>query len=282
MKTDQVRKQIDDALEELGEQLEQGASEQLLAYLSAMARFTRYSWGNILLISLQRPDASRVAGYQAWRKLGRQVKKGEKGIAIMAPIVRRGKKEEDEKKDRVFAFKTAHVFDVDQTEGKPLVEPSRVQGDPGEWAARLNAFVAGQGIQIVHLASLSPVEGASLGGTIAVRRGLSVAEEFSVLVHEVAHELMHREDRETENSKTIRETEAEAVAFVVCQAVGLDTGTASSDYLSLYQGDQETLTSSLGRIQRIAARIIDGVMAEKKPAATMAGEVAVLAVREAA
>jgi len=81
--TQLVRKQIDDALEELGKQLEQGASEQIRAYLSAMARFHNYSWGNVILISLQRNDASRVAGYQTWRRLGRQVKKGEHGIAIM-------------------------------------------------------------------------------------------------------------------------------------------------------------------------------------------------------
>jgi len=163
-RTEHIRMKIDDALEKLGDQLEQGASEQFLAYLSAMARFTRYSWGNVLLISLQRPDASRVAGYQAWRKLGRQVKKGEKGIAIMAPIVRQRRKEEDEREDRVFAFKTAHVFDVSQTEGEPLSEASRVQGEPGERTSRLKAFVAGQGIQLVHIASMSPVEGASMGG----------------------------------------------------------------------------------------------------------------------
>ena len=284
MKTEQVRKQVDDALGTLGKQLEEGASEQLLAYLSAMAKFHKYSLGNIILISLQRNDASRVAGYQTWRKLGRQVKRGEKGIAIMAPIVRRRRKEEDEKEeDRVFAFKTAHVFDVSQTEGKPLAEPSRVQGDPGEWSARLKAFVADQGIQVVHLSSMSPAEGASFGGTIAIRRGLSAAEEFSVSCHEVAHEMLHKTDRSQEDSKTVRETEAEAVAFVVCQAVGLDTNTASSDYLSLYQGDKEVLAKSLERIQRTAARIIEGVMVEEKErAVAMTGEVAVLLCREAA
>ena len=282
MKTEQVRKQVDDALDMLGKQLEEGASEQLLAYLSAMAKFHKYSLGNIILISLQRPDASRVAGYQTWRKLGRQVKKGEKGIAIMAPIVRRRRTEEDEKEDRVFAFKTAYVFDVSQTEGKALAEPSRVQGDPGEWMARLKTFVAGEGVQVVRLSFMSPVEGASFGGTIAVRRGLSAAEEFSVFCHEVAHEMLHKTDRGQEDSKTVRETEAEAVAFVVCQAIGLNTNTASSDYLSLYQGDKETLAKSLGRIQRTAARVIEGVMAEREPAVTITGEVATVPAREAA
>lgn len=272
MKTDQTRKQIDDALEKLGRQLEQGASEQMLAYLSAMARFHNYSWGNIILISLQRSDASRVAGYQTWRRLGRQVKKGEHGIAIMAPIVRRKKQDEDETAEEVFAFKTAHVFDVRQTEGKPLPEATQARGEPGEWTARLRAFLAGQGIQLVHLGSMSRAEGASFGGTIAVRRGLSAAAEFSVLCHEAAHEMLHRADETSDFSKTIRETEAEAVAFVVCQAIGLDTNRASADYLSLYGGNKETLAKSLGRIQRAAARIIEGLMARPDDRERAAGE----------
>ena len=129
---------------------------------------------------------------------------------------------------------------------------------------------------------MSPAEGASFGGTIAIRRGLSAAEEFSVSCHEVAHEMLHKTDRSQEDSKTVRETEAEAVAFVVCQAIGLNTNTASSDYLSLYQGDKETLAKSLGRIQRTAARVIEGVMAEREPAVTITGEVATVPAREAA
>jgi len=267
MKTDKARQQIDDAIEELGTQLDKGTSEQLIAYLAAMAKFHNYSWGNIVLISLQRPDAFRVAGYQAWRRLGRQVRKGEKGIAILAPIVRRKKQDQEEEADeRLFGFKTAYVFDVSQTGGKPLAEPSRVQGNPGEWAAKLKAFVAQQGIQLVHLASMSPAEGASFGGTIAVRRGMSAAEEFSVLCHELSHEILHKSEQDEQTSKTVRETEAEAVAFVVCQVIGLDTNSASSDYLSLYQGDKEVLAKSLGRIQRTVARIIEGVTAEAEAA----------------
>jgi len=191
------------------------------------------------------------------------MKKGEKGIAIMAPIVRRRRTEEDEKKDGVFGFKTAYVFDVSQTDGKPLAEPSRVQGEPGEWSAKLKAFVTRQGIQLVPLASMSPAESVSFGGTIAVRRGLSAAEEFSVWVHELAHEILHKSEQDEQTSKTVSETEAEAVAFVVCQAIGLETNSASSDYLGLYGGDKEVLAKSLGRIQRTAARIIDGLTSEQ-------------------
>lgn len=268
MKTDIVRRQIDDALDKLGEQLEQGASEQMLVYLSAMARFRNYSWGNVILISLQRNDASKVAGYQTWRKLSRQVKKGEHGIAIMAPIVRRKQMDDDRTVEEVFAFKTAYVFDVSQTEGKPLPEATQARGEPGEWTARLKTYLAGQGIQLVRLGSMSRVEGASFGGAIAVRRGLSAAEEFSVLCHETAHEMLHRADETPNSSKTVRETEAEAVAFVVCQAVGLDTNSASADYLSLYAGNKNVLAKSLGRIQRTAARIIEGLQHEVGPDTT--------------
>jgi antirestriction protein ArdC len=211
---------------------------------------------------LQRSDASKVAGYQTWRRLGRQVRKGETGIAIMAPIVRRKKQDDDKTAEEVFAFKTTYVFDVSQTEGKPLPEATQARGDPGEWTSRLKTFLAGQGIQLVHLGSMSRAEGASFGGTIAVRRGLSTAEEFSVLCHEAAHEMLHRADEASNSSKTVRETEAEAVAFVVCQAVGLDTNNAASDYISLHRGDKALLAKSLGRIQRTAARIIEGLQRE--------------------
>ena len=281
MKTDEVRKQVDDALEMLGQHLEQGASDQLLAYLSAMAKFHKYSVGNIILLSLQRNDASRVAGYQTWRRLGRQVKKGEKGIAIMAPIVRRRRKEEDEE-DKVFAFKTAYVFDVSQTEGKALPEPSRVQGDPGAALHRLKAFVAEQGIELGRLPAIADAEGVSRNGTILIQPGLAPAAEFSVVVHELAHEMLHWGEQEKKPSKTVQETEAEAVAHVVCTAIGLDANTSSSDYIGVYQGNKETLAKSLGRIQRTASRIIEGVTVKADPVAAMTGEAAVLLCREAA
>ncbi len=97
--------------------------------------------------------------------------------------------------------------------------------------------------------------GVSRGGRISIRPDLEPAVAFSVLAHELAHELLHRgEDRPA--SKTVRETEAEAVAFVVCQAIGLETGTAASDYIQLFDGKAETLAASLDRIQKTAAEII--------------------------
>jgi hypothetical protein len=112
------------------EQLEAGHSEALTAYLNAMSRFHNYSFGNILEIARQRPDATRVAGFWKWKELGRSVKKGEKGIRILAPIIGvRGKKDEEAEKDLtrqnvpiLVGFRAAYVFDVSQTEGVDLPE----------------------------------------------------------------------------------------------------------------------------------------------------------------
>ena len=214
-----------------------------------------------------------MAGYRTWKKLGRQVKKGEKAIRILAPIVRWKKcqeKQEDqqdnEEEDPVTFFKTAYIFDVSQTDGQPLAEFAKISGNPGEYFDRLKGYVASQGIKLEYSNSIGRAEGFSAKGRIILRKNLSPAEEFSVLLHEFSHEALHQGEEPTKN-KTVQETEAEAVAFVVCQAVGLDTNTASSDYVQLYDGKKETLISSLERIQQTAADIIDNLMPEQKRSA---------------
>ncbi|MBN1489920.1 MAG: DUF1738 domain-containing protein [Phycisphaerae bacterium] len=267
MNGEHVRKQVDESVEQLMRHLDRGRSEQMKAYLSAMGRFHRYSWGNVLLIAMQRPDATRVAGYQTWRKLGRQVKRGERGLAILAPILQRVRScsEKEDDPDRVFesiaGFKAAYVFDISQTDGKPLPDSTHVQGDAGQLLGQLKAFIAGLGIDLGYFDSFGAIDGASSGGEIRIRRGMPTAREFSVGVHELAHELLHQ-NGEQKPSKTVRETEAEAVAFVVCEAFGLDVNTAASDYIGLYDGKRETLVQSLERIQRTASRIIDGVSSQ--------------------
>ena len=215
------------------EQLEQGHSEALTAYLTAMGRFHNYSFGNILEIARQKPDATRVAGLYAWNQLGRKVKKGERGIRILAPVIgiRRKKDEEAEKDIRtqnqavLVGFRAAYVFDVSQTEGEELPEFSeRVSGSAGEYRDRLVDFVIAQGIALEFKESIAPALGMSYGGKIALLPGQSSAEEFSTLVHELAHEMLHKAERRTATTKTVRETEAEAVAFVVGKTIGLENG----------------------------------------------------------
>jgi hypothetical protein len=250
------------------EQLEQGHSEALTAYLTAMGRFHTYSFGNILEIARQKPDATRVAGLYAWNQLGRKVKKGERGIRILAPMIgiRRKKDEETEKDIRtqnqavLVGFRAAYVFDVSQTEGTELPEFSeRVSGSAGEYRDRLVDFVIAQGIALEFKESIAPALGMSYGGKIALLPGQSSAEEFSTLVHELAHEMLHKAERRTATTKTVRETEAEAVAFVVGKAIGLETGRASADYIHLYHGNAALLTESLEVIQKTSAEILSAI-----------------------
>jgi antirestriction protein ArdC len=239
-------------------------------YLSAMGRFHHYSWNNSLLIHSQRPDAMRVAGYQTWHKLGRSVRKGEKGIMILAPLVvkqkedspPRGKREEEDR-SRLIGFHTAYVFDVSQTDGKDLPEFAKTTGDPREFAKKLKGIVERQGISLDYDRTIAPAQGVSYGGKIRLLPELPAAEEFSVLAHELAHEMLHHKKDGPSIPQLVRETQAEAVAFVVCQGIGLETNTAASDYIALYNGDKKTLTESLSVIQETSARILDALLAER-------------------
>lgn len=246
------------------EQLEAGQSEALTHYLTAMSRFHTYSFSNVLEIARQMPSATRVAGFWTWKNLGRSVRAGQKGIRILAPIVGvRRKKDEEANKDitkqneRVLlGFRHAYVFDVSQTDGVDLPTMREVSGDTGENIDRLAAFLKGKGIQLVYNEKIAPALGMSYGGRIALLPGQSKAETFSTLVHEAAHEFLHRAERRTATTKTVRETEAEAVAFVVGKAVGLVTGSASADYIQLYHGNASLLAESLEVIQQTAALIL--------------------------
>ena len=259
-------------VELLIEQLEAGHSDALTSYLTAMGRFHRYSFGNILEIARQRPDATRVAGMYAWNQLGRKVKKGEKGIRILAPMlgIRRRKDAERSEdpavthKPVVVGFRSAYVFDVSQTDGAELPAFSaKVTGEVGEYRARLVDFLAAQGIGLEFKDSIAPALGASYGGRIAILPGQQPAEEFSTLVHELAHEMLHKAERRTATTKTVRETEAEAVAFVVSQTIGLDTGRASADYIHLYHGNAALLAESLEVIQKTSALILSAIETEQ-------------------
>jgi len=251
-------------VQSLIEQLEAGHSDALTAYLNAMSRFHSYSFGNVLEIARQRPTATRVAGMYAWNQLGRRVKKGEKGIRILAPIIGIKRKPDAEaEKDitkqntRVLVgFRNAYVFDVEQTEGVELPAMREVYGDVGENHDRLVSFIERQGIELVYTEKIAPALGMSYGGRIAILPGQSEAEIFATLLHELAHEMLHKAERRTTTTKVVRETEAEAIAFVIGKAVGLEVGTASADYIALYHGNASLLIESLEVIQQTSAVIL--------------------------
>ena len=256
MTTDELKTLTTDALDKLAALLDEGHSDRLIALLKTMGRFHRYSFHNVCLITAQSPMATRVAGFQTWRTLGRCVRKGEKGIAILAPIVGRRKSEAaDDDSKSVLGFRAAYVFDVAQTDGEPLPNIAEALGDPGRKSAALRTAIIESGISVETVDDLGGALGTSSGGRIQILHGISGAEEFVVLAHEWAHELLHRSD-DRPASRDTRELEAEAVAFVVGDAVGLEVGQASRDYIHLYRGDREALGQSLDRIQRAASVIL--------------------------
>jgi antirestriction protein ArdC len=269
--SEKARKIAEEALNRLSVELEAGRSEALKSYLAVMGRFHRYSWGNTLLIASQMPEATHVAGFHAWHQLGRSVKKGEKGIMILAPMVFKQKelpqgREAPEAESRVAGFRTAYVFDVTQTEGQPLPAFAKTTGDAKDYGDKLKAIANARGISVEYDNTIAPAQGASSGGRIRLMPNLEPAEEFSVLVHEMAHEALHHGPEGTRPSELIRETQAEAVAFVVCRGVGLETNNAAADYIALYNGEKKTLGESLAVIQQTAARILDDLTPEKQKA----------------
>src|SRR5450432_1701455 len=278
MKLEEVNTRTKEAVDFLVAALESGHSEILTSYLGAMAKFHTYSFGNIMLIARQKPAATNVAGIRTWNSLGRFVKKGEKGIMILAPMVGRKMQRTEEiatqfesqntaddrkAEPQLYGFRAVYVFDVTQTEGKDLPALTDVQGDVSGYRERLVKFVESQKVALNYSERIAPAKGLSYGGRITLLSGMQPAEEFSTLVHEIAHEMLHRGERRTLTTKQVRETEAVAVAFVVCQSVGLQTGTASTDYIQLWRGDAELLQESLEVVQRTAAVILGGIAPEE-------------------
>lgn len=265
-------------------------SETYKAYLSTMSKFHNYSLNNTLLIAMQKPDATLVAGYQAWQKQHqRHVRKGEKGIQIIAPSPYKAKKEREvldpatgrpkldaqgkPVKETVEveypAFRVATVFDVSQTEGKEL---------PSLGVDELSGRVDGYGRLLTALTEICPVPigfeqiGSGAKGyyhtteqRIALQEGMSEMQTVKTLIHEMAHQKLHshekekpREERLTARSK---EVEAESVAYTVCQHFGIDTSDYSFGYIAGWSSGKETaeLKESLGKIRDAASEMITDI-----------------------
>ena len=215
----------------------------------------------------QRPAATRVAGFNAWRRLGRHVVKGAKGIAILAPCVYRKKTEPDNEDTRTVkhlsGFKTAWVFAQEDTAGEPLPTLTYAAADGGdELLARLEWTTEQElGICLDYEEILEHgVDGYSSGGRIVVRTSLSPTAKAGVLLHELAHEKLHQGDKRDEaktKSRRQRELEAEATAYVVMRHFGIDH--VASNYLATYNIDGEQLKQSLETISATAKFLIGAI-----------------------
>ena len=247
-------KEVRSHIEELARETDKARfSAEMTAYLDSCARFHRYSPQNTWLIRLACPGATQVAGYHRWKQLGRYVKKGEKGIPILAPLKYKLDKDDPDSPEEVYGFRVVYVFDVSQTDGDPLPEEPewRSLEVDEDLQARLLSFAEKRGIEVEFSDDLGEVQGVSKGGIIILAKTAGT----KTLIHELAHELMHRDPEQPATPKPMRELEAEAVAYVVAKHFGLH-GLASPNYIALHGATSETISSHLDRIVFEASSII--------------------------
>jgi antirestriction protein ArdC len=266
MKHSELRKKCATYLEDLISAVKSEHSNAvLLDYLDFCARFHRYSFRNRLLIWMAKPNATHVAGFGTWKKLGRFVKKREKGIPIFAPM-RVKKKPEPEleedlsEEDDVPFFKVVYVWDVSQTDGKALPEAPDtlgVVGSAGHILPALESLVRCKGIVLEYGDTPYGAHGVSRIGKITVLPSANDEERFSILAHELAHELLHGVQERMNIPKKIKELEAEATAYTVCRQFDLET--KSPSYLALYRVEEIDIRASLDRIVSTGSKIIQGI-----------------------
>lgn len=250
-----ILRQFEEAVAEIQD------SDSFRRWLDVSSRFHSYSLGNQLLIAAQRRDATYVTGFNGWLKLGRHVRKGEKGIKIMVPLVGRKQPDDVEQEPRkVVRFGTAYVFDVSQTDGEPLPEfdVPTLEGDAGgELWDGLMGFAGREGVlvQVVDPAILPPEAMGFYDPNLKriVVGAFSQRQRTKTLAHELGHHVARVDDR-AEN-----ECMAEGIAYVVCAHFGIDTGERSFPYVASWAKDRTVLKNVLGTIQNASARIIDGV-----------------------
>ena len=230
-------------------------------YLKAASVFHQYSFHNILLINFAYPCATRVAGFQVWRKLNRWVRKGESGIPILAPILVKEKVEGSEDRSFLKGFKVVYVFDISQTDGDPLPEAPEWKSPErsAELQYRLMTFARKKGIVVTVKQLVGEIQGVSRGGAIDIAPDAGT----STLLHELGHELLHRGlDAPTERG--LRELEAESVAWVCSRHFGLESS-GSPNYIALHGNSAELILKHLERIHKVAAEIIEAVQSSSTP-----------------
>lgn len=262
-----LRQRIDDSIDALAKAVDDvQASETFREYLVVQAKFHRYSWHNAMLILSQRLDATQVAGFGTWKKLGRYVRKGETGIMIFAPCPYHREVDGDggdsETIDGVF-FRAVHVFDVSQTDGAelPNVDVPTVDIVADELLGALKSVATHRGI-VVDFRKLDGGRfGASKSGAVEVDNTHATGQQAKTLAHELAHEALRKADRPDGLTRNAAELEAESVAYVVCTHFGLDVEVRASRYIALWNGESKALRESLERIATTARGIIDDVEA---------------------
>lgn len=280
-KLDTIMKSLEEGVEKVF------TSEQYQMYLQTMAKFHNYSFNNTLLIAMQRPDATLLAGYQTWqKKFHRHVKRGEKGIKIIAPVPVKEKRQvekideetqeivigidgqpETETVERILPrFRVTTVFDVSQTEGEPLptLEVNELVGDVFIYEDFMKGLeeISPVPFQFQEIGSGAKGYYSNAEKLVAIQTGMSQAQTMKTAVHETAHAILHDRDVMEENGITkdrmTKEVESESVAYVVCNHFGLDTSDYSFNYVAGWSSDKEMpeLRSSMDTIRLTSSQLI--------------------------
>ena len=282
-------------VQELTDKLERGLTELFNSdsyknYLSTMSKFHNYSFNNTLLIAMQKPEASLVAGYKAWQKnFDRHVNKGETAICILAPapykikeerdqvdpvtqeimLDRDGNPQKEEVEITIPAFRAVSVFDVSQTDGKPIpeLEAKELLSDVEGYQNMIHAVEAVSPVPI----EMEEIAGESKGyfdreaRRIAVQENMSESQTLKTMIHEVAHSMLHNkeveQDEQVRKDRNTKEVEAESIAYTVCQHFGVDTSEYSFGYIAGWSSGRDTkeLKSAMDTIRRTASELITGI-----------------------
>ncbi|WP_456110914.1 ArdC-like ssDNA-binding domain-containing protein [Roseburia inulinivorans] len=266
------------------EQIEEGLAaintdKDWLQFLGFQSRFYSYSIGNTMLIYKQNPDASFVKGYRAWNDLGRYVKKGSKGIAILAPCVRNTKAENDvadrlnckndaDEKDKkvVTGFRIAYVYDIADTDGSDEFLPVLVKGVSGNSDRERDIYeklrdIVSQEHLVLEVSGTVPKGSYNIEtGIISINTDYDYLQRIKTLLHEYAHAVDFTMNPGEDIKKNVREMVAESVAFVVMQYMRFDTSAYSIGYIKSWMKDAEELKNVAATVQKIASNIIDKLL----------------------
>jgi len=245
-------------------------SQEMQDYFEFSSKFHNYSWNNRLLIFMQKRNASRVAGFRTWQSLGRRIKKGEKGIMIFAPRFYKVKVKETQidaetgeefevvsEQERIY-FVPVYVFDVSQTEGKPLPELNLDYGSNTdhfpELLKAIETGLAKEGIAVYYTELEGDLYGYTEGKTITINSRKSVDDRLRTLIHEFAHFKLHFNEDRFKYSKKEKETHAEATSYVVCKFYNVPS--KAFNYLALYRSDGEMILNSVKIVSRAVGDMI--------------------------